>query len=322
MCGQFHSLKENICNRDQSLSLYYYTYIMQKIIVICGPTATGKSALAVELALAYNGEVISADSRQVYTGLDIGSAKITESEMKSVPHHLIDIAHPNDYFSVADFQRLAQEKIKDVHSRRKLPILCGGTGMYIDAVVYDMKFPEVTANPKLRAELEQLSAPKLYKKLQELDPDRALEIDEHNPVRLIRAIEIATVLGSVPKIEISDSQYDTLFIGLELPKEELQERIEKRISDRIPALFDEIKKLHISGISFEKLHSFGLEYRFGSDYVQGLISIDEFKELLATKTWQFAKRQMTWFKKNQSIHWFNPVSDQQKILKLVQDFLR
>lgn len=313
---------KRLSSRDQFLSLYYYTYIMKKVLVICGPTATGKSALAVELALTYNGEVISADSRQVYTGLDIGSAKITHDEMKGIPHYLIDVAHPNDYFSVADFQRLAQEKIKDIHSQGKLPILCGGTGMYIDAVVYDMQFPEVTANPELRAELEQLSTPELYEKLQQLDSDRALEIDEHNPVRLIRAIEIATELGSVPKMETTDSQYKTFFIGLELSKEILQERIEKRISDRIPTLFDEIKHLHTSGISFEKLHSFGLEYRFGSDYVQALISIDEFKELLATKTWQFAKRQMTWFKRNQNIHWFNPISDQQKILKQVQDFLK
>ncbi len=295
---------------------------MKKVIVICGPTATGKSALAVELARQWGGEVISADSRQVYTGLDIGSAKITHDEMQGIPHYLIDIAHPNDYFSVADFQKLAQEKITDIHNRGKLPIICGGTGMYIDAVVYDMQFPEVTANPKLRTELEQLSAPELYKKLQELDPDRALEIDEHNPVRLIRAIEIATTLGSVPKMKTNNSQYNTFFIGLELPKEILQERIQARISNRIPALFDEIKQLHDSGISFDKLHSFGLEYRFGSEYVQGLISVDEFKELLATKTWQFAKRQITWLKRNHNIHWFNPIHDKQKILKLVQDFLR
>ena len=113
----------------------------------------------------------------------------------------------------------------------------------------------------------------------------------------------------------------TLWVGLNLPKEELQERIEKRISDRIPALFDEINHLHESGVTFEKLYSFGLEYRFGSDYIQGNITLEEFKELLAIKTWQFAKRQMTWFKRNQNIHWFDLIIDQQKILKLVQDFL-
>ena len=295
---------------------------LPQIIVVCGPTATGKSALAVELARLFNGEVISADSRQVYTGLDIGSAKITQDEMKGIPHYLIDVAHPNDYFSVADFQKLAQEKIQDIHSRGKLPIICGGTGMYIDAVIYDMQFPDVSVNLELRTELEQLSAPELFEKLQDLDPGRALEIDEHNPVRLIRAIEIATELGSVPKMKQMDSIYETLFIGLELSKELLQERIITRIQNRIPALFDEIKKLHNSGVSYERLHSFGLEYRYGSEHVQGNITLDEFNELLFTKTWQFAKRQMTWFKRNSEINWFNPINNQQKILKQVQDFLR
>jgi tRNA dimethylallyltransferase len=163
---------------------------MKPIIIICGPTATGKSALAVELAKQFNGEVISADSRQVYTGLDIGSAKITHEEMQGIPHHLIDVAHPNTIFTVADFQKNAQEKIADIHARGKMPIICGGTGMYIDAVIYNTTFPEVIANPGLRKELEKYSAEELFEQLQNLDPDRATEIDSQNPVRLIRAIEI------------------------------------------------------------------------------------------------------------------------------------
>lgn len=294
---------------------------MKKLLVVCGPTATGKSALAIELAKQFDGEVISADSRQVYKGLDIGSAKITQTEMDGVPHHLLDVAEPTDYFSVADFQTLAQEVIADIHTRGKLPIICGGTGMYIDSVVYGIQFPEVPPNEPLRKELAKLTTEELYEELQKIDPDRAIEIDRHNPVRLIRAIEIATALGSVPKIETYNSKYNVLWIGLDLPKEELQERIEKRISDRIPALFNEIKSLHNSGVTYEKLNSFGLEYRYGSDYVQEKIDLSEFKELLATKTWQYAKRQMTWFKRNSEIYWFDPVNDQQKILKRVQDFL-
>ena len=295
---------------------------MKPVIIICGPTATGKSALAVEIAKLVHGEIISADSRQVYKGLDIGSAKITQAEMEGIPHHLIDVTDPNTVFTVADFQKLTQEKIADIHTRGKIPILCGGTGMYIDAVIYNTTFPEVTANPKLRKELEKHSAEELFEQLQNLDPDRAAEIDSHNPVRLIRAIEIATALGSVPKMKQMDSLYETLFIGLELPKETLQERIIARIKNRIPALFDEIKKLNNSGISYERLYSFGLEYRYGSQYIQDKITLNEFSELLSTKTWQFAKRQMTWFKRNSEINWFNPINDQQKILKQVQDFLR
>lgn len=294
---------------------------MKPVIIICGSTATGKSALAVEIAKLIDGEVISADSRQVYTGLDIGSAKITVPEMEGIPHHLIDVADPNTIFTVADFQKLAQEKITDIHARGKMPIICGGTGMYIDAVIYNTTFPEVIANPVLRNELEKYSAEELFEQLQTLDPDRATEIDSQNPVRLIRAIEIATELGSVPKMKQSDSLYKTLFIGLELPKEILQRRIIERIQNRIPALFDEIKKLHNSGVSYERLHSFGLEYRYGSEYVQENITLDEFNELLSTKTWQFAKRQMTWFKRNSEIKWFDPVNDQQKILQQVKDFI-
>lgn len=295
---------------------------MNRILVICGPTATGKSALAVEFAKQYNGEVISADSRQVYTGLDIGSAKITESEMAGIPHYLIDVVHPNDYFSVADFQKLAQAKINDIHSRGKLPIICGGTGMYIDALIYETNFPEVPANESLRSELANLTNEELYAELQKLDPDRASEIDPHNSVRLIRAIEIATTLGSVPKITTENPQYETLWIGLDIPKEELEGKIKKRILDRIPALFEEVNNLHLSGVSFERLEGFGLEYRYGSHYVQEKVTLEEFKDLLTTKTWQYAKRQMTWFKRNKNIHWYNPIIDKQKILKLVQDFLK
>ena len=295
---------------------------MKPIIVICGPTATGKSALAVQLAQKFNGEVISADSRQVYTGLDIGSAKITESEMCGIPHHMIDIVHPNEYFSVAGFQKMARQKIAEIHARGKLPIICGGTGMYIDATIFGTEFPEVLPNPEIRNQLEQKTVDELFSELQKLDPKRAETIDKNNKVRLIRAIEIVKSLGSVPVPQNKESLYNTLWIGLNLPKEILQERIITRIQDRIPALFDEINNLHNSGVSFERLERFGLEYRYGAEYIQEKIILPEFTETLATKTWQFAKRQMTWFKRNKNIHWYNPISDKQKILQLVKEFLR
>lgn len=295
---------------------------MKPVIVICGPTATGKSALAVTLAQIFNGEVISADSRQIYTGFDIGSAKITESEMYGIPHHMIDIIHPNEYFSVADFQKMARQKIAEIHARGKLPIICGGTGMYIDAVVYDMQFPEVLPHAELRAQLEQKTPDELFNELQNLDPERAETIDKNNKVRLIRAIEIVKSLGSVPVLQNKESLYSTLWIGLNLPKEILQKRIITRIQDRIPALFDEINNLHNSGFSFERLERFGLEYRYCTEYVQRKITLPEFIETLATKTWQFAKRQITWFKRNKNIHWYNPIIDKQKILQLVKEFLK
>ena len=295
---------------------------MNKVIVICGPTATGKSALAVEIAQLYNGEIISADSRQVYTGLDIGSAKITPTEMQGIPHYLIDVANPQDTFTVTQFKKLADEKIAHIISRGKVPIMCGGTGMYISAVIDNQEFPEVPPNEQLRSELELLTASELFDILQKLDPIRSTTIDKNNPVRLIRAIEIVKILGSVPVQTEAPSPYEILMIGLRLPKNDLDTKIAQRIIQRIPGLFTEIRNLHTRGVSSEQLRRFGLEYRYGDAYVTGKMLLDEFIETLTTKTIQFAKRQMTWFKRDTRIHWLNPISDHQKILNLVQDFLK
>jgi tRNA dimethylallyltransferase len=275
----------------------------------------------VELAKVFNGEIISADSRQVYRGLDIGSAKIKPSEMQNIPHHLIDVSDPKNTFTVAEFKKLADEKIVEIISRGKLPILCGGTGMYISAVIDGITFPEVLPNLELRQQLEKMTTEQLVDRLEELDPRRVAEIDTKNPIRLIRAIEVAEVLGSVPELNKKESRYDTLSLGLDVPKEELLARINQRIEERIPALFDEIKNLHNQGVSWERLHAFGLEYRYGAEYIQEKITLEQFKETLATKTWQYVKRQLTWFKGNNQTHWVNPITDKQKILKLVQDFL-
>jgi tRNA dimethylallyltransferase len=299
---------------------------MNKILVITGPTATGKSALAVEIAKAFHGEIISADSRQVYRGLDIGSAKITRDEMDGIPHHLIDIADPTDVFTVAEFKKNADAKITEIISRGKLPILCGGTGMYISAVIDNQTFPEVPPNPTLRAELEKLSVEELFEKLKILNPEQAQIIDSKNPVRLIRAIEIG--LAGVNPLHASGEgglrsrPGEVLIIALRIPKDELDQKIEQRIHDRIPALFTEIRNLLAQGVSSEQLRRFGLEYRYGNDYVTGKILLPEFIETLTIKTIQFAKRQVTWWKHDERVHWLNPISDKQKILKLVQDFLR
>lgn len=295
---------------------------MNKVIVICGPTATGKSALAVEIAQHYNGEIISADSRQVYRGLDIGSAKITQDEMQGIPHHLIDVADPQETFTVTQFKTLADKKIIEIISRGKVPIICGGTGMYISAVIDNQDFPEVPPNESLRSQLEQYTTPELSTLLKKIDPIRSNTIDHNNPVRLVRAIEIATAIGSVPTQIKTVSPYQPLLIGLRLPKDELDAKIAQRITNRIPGLFMEIRTLHEKGISSEKLRRFGLEYRYGDEYVTGKILLNDFIETLTTKTIQFAKRQMTWFKRDPRIHWLNPVSDKQKILNLVQDFLK
>ena len=279
---------------------------MQKVIVIVGPTASGKSALAVELAKRFDGEVISADSRQVYRGLDIGTGKITQEETQGVPHHLLDVADPTETFSASDFVKLGREAITDIASRGKLPIICGGTGFYIDALLGRITLPDVPANPTLREELKRFGADELFAKLQALDPARAETVDPHNPVRLIRAIEIATALGAVPQPKAAPL-YDAFWIGIEWPKEELDERIRQRLVSRMKdGMVDEAKRLHAAGLSYERMHELGLEYRYLADYLQGTLTNDEFIEQLATAIIQYAKRQRTYWKPNVGIHWAAP----------------
>lgn len=268
-----------------------------KILVVCGPTATGKSDKAVEIALERNGEIISADSRQIYKGLDIGSGKITQEEMKDVPHYLLDVADPREVFSVEQFVEEGREAITQILNKGKLPIICGGTGFYIDALVYDIQFPQVPPNEKLRKELESYSLEQLQEKLLELDPERYSSIDIKNPVRLVRAIEIAEELGSVPKLE-RNSLYDIEWIYLDFPDEILKERIYKRLIQRLNnGMLAEVHRLNQEGLSFERMKQLGLEYRYQAMHLLGEITYEQMIEQLNTKIWQFAKRQRTWFKK-------------------------
>jgi tRNA dimethylallyltransferase len=279
-----------------------------KILVVVGPTSSGKSDLAVQLAKELNGEVVSADSRQVYSGLDIGTGKVTKEEMGGIPHHLLDVADPQEIFTVVDFQRLAHKAIDDIISRGKVPILAGGTGFYIQSIVDGIILPEVPENKELREKLNNLSLEKLQSKLKELDPGRYEDIDEKNKVRLVRAIEIATHLGKVPKVQ-KDSKYDSVQIGINWPKEELSERIKQRLLDRMDAgLIEEVENLHTKGLSYERMEELGLEYRYVSRFLRKEISKKEMIEQLTFKIIQYAKRQMTWIKKDPRINWFPPNS--------------
>lgn len=269
----------------------------QRVIVVCGPTATGKSDYAVALAKKIGGEVISADSRQVYKGLDIGSGKITKREMRGVPHHLIDVAHPNRVFSVARYKKLGTQTIAAILQKNKTPIICGGTGLYIDALVYNASFPAVAPNKKLRSALEKLSTDALTKKLKTMDPARYASIDTKNRVRLIRAIEIATALGKVPKQNRTPT-YDVEWHYLDFPDDVLKKRIHDRLHKRMKTgMVSEVKKLHANGVSWKRLEALGLEYRFLAQFLQKKISKEKMLTDLETAIWQYAKRQRTWFKK-------------------------
>lgn len=279
-----------------------------EIIVIVGPTASGKSDFAVELALKNNGEIISADSRQIYKGLDIGTGKITNEEMRGISHYMLDICNVGDDFSVAEYKKIALPILKDIISRGKTPIVCGGTGQYVDALIFDQKIPEVLQNKKLREELENKTTDELYNELVKKDKRRANEIDKHNKVRIIRALEIIESIGHVPEQDIPKLIFKTKIFLLNPSREILKERIEKRLEKRLEiGMIEEvesvIKKLQsIYGQATNlPIRKFGLEYVSIAKYLEGLMSYEEMKEEIINKSMQYAKRQNTWNKKYESI---------------------
>jgi len=297
-----------------------------KIIVILGQTATGKSDFAVEVAKKINGKIISADSRQVYKGMDLGTGKVTKKEMEGIPHFMLDIVSPkNKTFSVSQFQKMANKKIKEILDKKNIPIVCGGTGYYIDSLINSLPFPEVLPNKKLRKELEAKDTTELFEILKKIDKDRAKNIDTKNRVRLIRAIEIAKELGKVPKLKKTQKEYETIKIGLTFPDNELKRRIYERLIKRIKkGMIKEVEKLHESGVSWKKLESFGLEYRYVSFYLQKKMTKEEMIEKLFSAIWHFAKRQKTWWKRDKEIIWINPSKKQEvyDTLKKISGFVK
>jgi tRNA dimethylallyltransferase len=282
---------------------------MNKVLVLVGPTASGKSALAVELARKLNGEIISADSRQVYKGLDIGTGKITAREMKKIPHHLLDVVSAKKTFTANDFLRHGRRAIASIHKKGKLPIIVGGTGFYIDALLGKVQLADVPPNPKLRAELSNMTAWELYSLLREKDPLRAETIDQNNPVRLIRALEIAAAPPS--KKETPAPNYDELWLGLNPDRSLLRKKIHERLLKRMRAgMLTEARKLHDKGLTFARMEDLGLEYRHLAQYLQKKISKQDMLEQLEAKIWQYAKRQMTYWNRNKSIAWFPSVEDE------------
>ena len=300
-----------------------------KIIIILGPTASGKSDLAVELAEKFNGEIISADSRQVYKGMDIGTGKITKKEMRGIPHHLLDVVSPKTKFDVARYQKLAHKKIADILKRGKLPIVCGGTGLYIKAIVENPRYPDVPPDWKLRKKLEKLSAEKLFSMLKKLDRARTKTIDSKNPRRLIRAIEIAKQINN-PRTERAEQsphdgrvppkkdypKYDALLIGIKKSPDELKKAIATRLHKRMrQGMANEVKKLHKQGISWERLEELGLEYKYVALYLQNKMNEKTMLETLKTKINQYAKRQMTWFKKTPNVNWIREGEEAKKLIQ-------
>ena len=284
---------------------------MQKLVVVLGTNASGKSDLGIRLANRLGGEVVSADSRQVYRGLDLGSGKITSAESGTVKHHLIDVAEVTDYFSLAQYQRAAYGAIDAIASVGKLPLLVGGSGMYISAIVEGYELIDVPPNEPLRAELEYLPLDQLVERLEKTDPDAAGRIDKSNRRRLIRAIEIAAAGRAHSAAHQSTPRYDCLQLGLTWPKENLESRIQERLRKRLASgMIEEVAGLRARGVSDVRLDKLGLEYRYITRYLRGEMgSLDNLRLQLGIAIRQFAKDQLTWFKRDSRIIWLAPFKD-------------
>lgn len=309
-----------------------------KVLIIVGPTASGKSALGVALArkfsargrsaLGGNGaEIISADSRQVYRGLDIGTGKITNREMRGVPHHLLDVASPKRKFSAANFINDAKVAIANISQKGKVPMIVGGTGYYIDALVGRILVPDVPPNIKLRAELSKKTAVELYALLGQMDPRRARAMatlsERNNKVRLIRALEIVAATGRVPApTDTSQSDFDTLWIGINPPLKALENKIEKRLIARIKkGMIAEAVRLKKEGLSYKRMEELGLEYRSLARFLQKKITRQEMIEELKRDIRRYAKKQMMYWKRNTDIRWFPPTK-KGLLEKTVRDWLK
>ena len=295
--------------------------MIPKLIVIEGPTASGKSGMGVELAAHYGGEIISADSRQVFRGLDLGSGKITPEETQGVPHHLIDVVNPNDFFSMHDFQRMAYEAIDGVIARGKIPFLVGGTGLYVASVTEGYVMSDIEPDLEYRAYLETFETPKLYEMLMAVRPDA--EVDAKNRNRVMRILE---------KIHDGDDidapnqpRYDCLKIGMTYDRPVLRDRIDERLKLRVElGMIEEVQRLIDEGATIEFMLKLGLEYRFVTQYLTGEIpDKQEMLDLLATAIKQFAKRQMIWFRRDKEIQWLDmDSSPKAQAIRMIDEFLK
>tara|TARA_B100000745_G_scaffold294560_1_gene237697 strand:+ start:2288 stop:3187 length:900 start_codon:yes stop_codon:yes gene_type:complete len=291
-----------------------------KVLVIAGATASGKTSLSIQLAKTFSGEIISADSRQIYKTLDIGTGKVTPEEMGGVPHHMIDIINPEETYTAAEFKTAGAQVITEITARGNMPIIAGGTFFYVDTLLGRITSPEVEPNPKLRATLEQHTTEELYNELRKCDPRRAEAMDPHNKRRLIRALEIVSTLGSVPAIP-TDEPYEVLTIGIQREKEELRDRFSARAKQWLEVGFmAEICTLLNSGLSQKRLQEIGFEYTLGVALYNNEITQEEFLQKFIEKNWQYAKKQIMWLKKDKTIQWFKPdgITD---VTKTVSKFL-
>lgn len=284
----------------------------QKVVAIVGPTAVGKTSLSIAVAKQFNGEIISADSMQVYRGMDIGTAKVTKEEQQGISHYMIDIKDPKETFTVADFQSQVRESIEFIANKDKLPVIIGGSGLYIQAALFDYQFSNVTRDEGWSKEMEALVAEKgiepLYRKLQEIDPEQADKIHPNNHRRVIRALEIYETTGlkmsEYQKKQKKEALYDIIWVGLEMDRQTLYERINMRVDQMMSdGLLQEVKMLYNQGLSeCQSMQAIG--YKEFIPYFRGEITLQTAIDLLKRNSRRYAKRQYTWFKNKLDIPWY------------------
>ena len=285
----------------------------QKLLVIIGPTAVGKTKLSIEMAKRYNGEIISGDSMQIYRGMDIGTAKIKKEEMEGIPHYLIDIKEPFENFSVAEFQHLVRAKIEEIAKKGKLPIIVGGTGLYIQSVIYDYQFSDVPGDESYRLMLEdrvqKIGNEALYKELLEVDPGSASQIHPNNIRRVIRALEIFHLTGKTMQefqsIQQPDLLYNTAIVGLSMEREKLYERINYRVDLMMEeGLIEEVNGLYQQGLrDCQSIQAIGYKEIYA--YLEGKVTLEEAIANLKQNSRRYAKRQLTWFRNKMEVTWFD-----------------
>ncbi|MGM7635751.1 tRNA (adenosine(37)-N6)-dimethylallyltransferase MiaA [Bacillus sp. Hm123] len=303
----------------------------EKLIVLIGPTAVGKTALSIELAHRFNGEIISGDSMQIYRGMDIGTAKIKEAEMEGIPHHLLNIKDPDESFSTAEFQTIVREKIADISSKDKLPMIVGGTGLYIQSVIYDYHFSDKGKDDQLRLDLEKEADSRgkqaLYDELLSVDPEAASHIHPNNVRRVIRALEIYRTTGKKMSEYQAEQQpdllYDIVIIGLTIDRALLYERINDRIDQMMDeGLLEEVKGLWDKGIrEGQAVQAIGYKELFS--YFRNEVTLEEAIEQLKQNSRRYAKRQLTWFRNKMNVHWFDLSEEESRSKKIneISDFI-
>ncbi len=300
---------------------------MKKILIVAGPTASGKSALAIELAKRFNGEIISCDSMQIYRDLNAGTAKISADEMQGVPHHMLDVADAGEEYSVCEYSEAAKRVIDDIYSRGRLPVVAGGTGLYIESLIYPLNFAvnkDEKVRERLLKELDEYGAEKLHARLAELDPVDAAKIHPNNTKRLIRALEIIEISGDTKnKDELKKPQYDVCLIALDTNRKKLYENIDERVERMFASgLEREVKDLVDRGVVDKNSQSMqAIGYKEFFDYFDGNASLEEVKELIKHNTRRYAKRQITWLRRYPFAHWIAP-EDREIIFETIQEFIK